>query len=138
MIERRPHARHRSHQYAPSGSLVVETTAIQAFEGLPVGRENRFPPCIECGERLAVGEDIEVYVYRPIGRLAWSVGHSRCEQCRQGTITVTTLGVREILLKAKLGDQSAEDSEKRSQPVLVAIEPVAVSSPRHGEDSNLP
>lgn len=77
-------------------------------------------------------------VDRPIGRVAWSVSQARCADCCVRVIEIATLGLRKVLLTAQIGEQSIEDDGDRVQPVLVGTEPLAVSEPGEGADSNLP
>jgi len=83
--------------------------------------------CQVCGSPLHEGESVVVYVFRPAGEVMFQVGHVVCGDEGHELPEEYTLGVRELLVKGRIGVCS-DGATQSSWPVLLDPEVMAVSA----------
>lgn len=83
--------------------------------------------CQACGSELPEGAPVVVYAFHPIEEPTFQVGYTKCAEGRYTPSECFTLGVRELLVEARVGTCS-DQATQSSWPMLVAPEPVAVSA----------
>ena len=83
--------------------------------------------CQACGSELREGAPVVVYAFRPIDKLTFQIGYTKCADGRYVPSECFTLGVRELLVEGRVGTCS-DQAIQSTWPVLVAPEPVAVSA----------
>lgn len=103
----------------------------QVLTGIRVHDIDCTVSCIVCSEVLAVGDRVTVYVHRPVEDAWWTVVRSYCPDCGPKTITTPTLGVAELLARARLYLENSV-TQGSKQLCLRHVEVIAMSPPREG------
>jgi len=82
--------------------------------------------CQVCGSSLVEGGPVSAYAFRPASRLSFQVGYVLCSEHRDEYVTGWTLGVREIVVRGRVG-VVRDVAMQSSWQVLLAPVPVVVS-----------
>ncbi|MFC4540812.1 hypothetical protein ACFO5R_02575 [Halosolutus amylolyticus] len=82
--------------------------------------------CLVCVTSLCEGDEVVVYVFRPAGEVMVQVGYVLCGEDRDGYLSEFTLGLRELLVKGRVG-WCSDGAMQSSWPVLLAPEILGVS-----------
>lgn len=87
--------------------------------------------CQVCGTPLCEGECVAVYAFRPVSQLLYSVGYALCHEHWDEYSRVWTLGVREVVVRGRVG-RVVDQARQSSCRVVLDPRPVAVSPPAEG------
>lgn len=110
---------------------VLRAMPDQLFTGHTVDRSTNALTCTGCQQRLHEGAPIWVAASRGVESTTWSVARCYCEACAPTTITIPTLGTREVLLQAWLGTISSARAQAHT-PCLTDVACIASSPPAEG------
>lgn len=94
------------------------------FEGVSLPNEE----CPVCGRSFDEGDDVVLYACRVAGSSCFEFGEVVCDDDADSMRTEFTLGVREVVLQARVG-VCCDATTESSWLVLVAPEVVGVSEP---------
>jgi len=77
------------------------------------------PTCQACKEPLAEGDQVTLYLYKPTGSSAYSVGQCRCRSHDDGLTTLFTLGVTELVVDGRVG-QCRDHATQQTWAILIS------------------
>lgn len=89
---------------------------------------NGYPRCQSCGDTLAGGESVTLYLSRPVGRPGYTVDQCRCSEHNDDLTALFTLGVRELVIDGRIGQYHPQDAQQDC-PELLSLSVRLVSSP---------
>lgn len=84
--------------------------------------------CHVCGEKPREGDGLVAFAFRPADKPTFQLCHIKCIDCRHEPTEFFTLGVRELILDARVG-RCTDQATQSSWLVLLAPQPRAVSPP---------
>ena len=86
------------------------------------------PTCQVCSNPLIEGDQITLYLYKPVGSSRYSVGQYRCSEHDDNLTNLFTLGVRELVVDGRVG-QCRDHATQQVWPVLLAPSVRLISVP---------
>jgi hypothetical protein len=107
----------------------TEEKLIEAIKQLDaVGFGEGAAVCQLCGSVLREGEPVVAYAFRPVSQPGFDVGYVLCPDHRDDSVGIRTLGVREVIVRGRIG-RVVDQARQSSWRVVLEPEVVAVSPP---------